>query len=172
MFTPEITTRIHIEMDTDNIDQAINLCNSDELLSDLPIIELLEETKSELTELKEPLGDAVSERLQYNQSKIISSKHFKTGMMANSVDISRDGEDWLVGDTASSVDGFPYPLAIDQGSKSHWVAPVTFNYLHWIEDGKNYFSKGHTVKGIDAEYFVDNSIDDTLYDIESAFKEL
>ena len=46
MFTPEITTRIHIEMDTDNIDQAINLCNSDEILSDLPISELLEETSS------------------------------------------------------------------------------------------------------------------------------
>lgn len=108
MFTPEITTRIHIDMNTDSIDQAINLCNSDEILSDLPISELLEETKSELTDLKEPLGDAVSERLQYNQSKIISSKHFKTGMMANSVDISRDGDDWLVGDTASSVDGFPW----------------------------------------------------------------
>ena len=172
MFTPEITTRIHIEMDTDNIDQAINLCNSDEILSDLPITELLEETKSELTELKEPLGDAVSERLQYNQSKIISSKHFKTGMMANSVDISRDGEDWLVGDTASSVDGFPYPLAIDQGSKSHWVAPVTFSYLHWTDTDGHHFSKGHMVRGIDAEYFVDNSIDDTLYDIDTAFKEL
>ena len=172
MFTPEITTRIHIEMDTDNIDQAINLCNSDEILSDLPINELLEETKSELTELKEPLGDAVSERLQYNQSKIISSKHFKTGMMANSVDISRDGEDWLVGDTASSVDGFPYPLAIDQGSKSHWVAPVTFSYLHWTDTDGHHFSKGHMVRGIDAEYFVDNSIDDTLYDIDTAFKEL
>ena len=63
MFTPEITTRIHIDMDTDNIDQAINLCNSDELLSDLGVSELLEEAKSELTELKEPLGEAVSERL-------------------------------------------------------------------------------------------------------------
>ena len=172
MFTPEITTRIHIEMDTDNIDQAINLCNSDEILSDLPISELLEETKSELTDLKEPLGDAVSERLQYNQSKIISSKHFKTGMMANSVDISRDGDDWLVGDTASSVDGFPYPLAIDQGSKSHWVAPATFSYLHWTDTDGHHFSKGHMVRGIDAEYFVDNSIDDTLYDIDTAFKEL
>lgn len=172
MFTPEITTRIHIDMNMDNIDQAINLCNSDELLSDLPISELLEETKSELTDLKEPLGDAVSERLQYNQSKIISSKHFKTGMMANSVDISRDGDDWLVGDTASSVDGFPYPLAIDQGSKSHWVAPVTFSYLHWTDTDGHHFSKGHMVRGINAEYFVDNSIDDTLYDIDTAFKEL
>ena len=172
MFTPEITTRIHIDMNTDSIDQAINLCNSDEILSDLPISELLEEAKSELTDLKEPLGDAVSERVQYNQSKIISSKHFKTGMMANSVDISRDGDDWLVGDTASSVNGFPYPLAIDQGSKSHWVAPVTFSYLHWTDTDGHHFSKGHMVRGIDAEYFVDNSIDDTLYDIDTAFKEL
>ena len=37
---------------------------------------------------------------------------------------------------------------------------------------RHYFSKGHMVSGIDAEYFVDNSIDDTLYDIETAFKEL
>ena len=93
-------------------------------------------------------------------------------MMANSVDISRDGDDWLVGDTASSVDGFPYPLAIDQGSKSHWVAPVTFSYLHWTDTDGHHFSKGHMVRGIDAEYFVDNSIDDTLYDIDTVFKEL
>ena len=93
-------------------------------------------------------------------------------MMANSVDISRDGEDWLVGDTASSVDRVGCRFTKKQGSKSHWVAPVTFNYLHWTENGEHYFSKGHMVSGIDAENFVDNSIDDTLYDIETAFKEL
>ena len=81
--------------------------------------------------------------------------------MANSVDVMHDGEGvYLVGNTAMSVDGFPYPLAIETGSVSHWVAPVTFDALHWNDKltGEDRFSKGHYVSGIKADPYVDYSI--------------
>ena len=106
-----------------------------------------------------------------NQENIIGSKHFITGAMSESVDISADGKDRLVGNTACSVDGFPYPLAIEKGTVSHWIEPITYDALHWVEGGTDYFSKGHMVSGINADPFVQASIDDTIYDIEQIVKD-
>ena len=95
------------------------------------------------------------------QSAIIKTKHYITGMMENSVDVMHDGDGvYLVGNTATSVDGFPYPLAIEEGTVSHWVEPVTFKALHWIDKktGEDRFSKGHYVSGIKADPYVDYSI--------------
>lgn len=166
MFIPEITTRVHVEVDTSELDNAINLVEGESILSELGLTEVLEEAKSSLNNLKEPLTDAVADRLKDNQENIISSKHYITGMMSQSVDKMSDGEDILVGDTASSVDGFPYPLAIEKGTKSHWVAPNTFHALHWTDSGGEYWSRGHMVSGIKADPFVEPSIQDTLDDID------
>ena len=67
-----------------------------------------------------------------------------------------------------SVDGFPYPLAIEEGTSSHWVAPVTFSALHWTDklSGEDRFSKGHVVSGIKPDPFVEPSINTTINDIE------
>lgn len=165
-FIPEITTRVHVEVDTSDLDNAINLIEGDSILSDLGLTDLLENTKSRLNQIKSPLTNAVADRLKDNQENIISSKHFKSGMMSQSVDKSTDGEDILVGNTASSVDGFPYPLAIEKGTKSHWIAPVTFDALHWTDKDGEYWSKGHMVSGIKPDPFVEPSIQDTLDDIE------
>ena len=165
-FIPEITTRVHVEVDTSDLDNAINLIEGDSILSDLGLTDLLENTKSRLNQIKSPLTNAVADRLKDNQENIISSKHFKSGMMSQSVDKSDDGEDILVGNTASSVDGFPYPLAIEKGTKSHWIAPVTFNALHWTDKDGEYWSRGHMVSGIKSDPFVEPSIQDTLDDIE------
>lgn len=165
-FIPEITTRVHVEVDTSELDNAINLIEGDSILSGLGLTDLLEDTKSRLNQIKSPLTTAVADRLKDNQENIISSKHFKSGMMSQSVDKSTDGEDILIGNTASSVDGFPYPLAIEKGTKSHWVAPVTYSALHWTDDGGEYWSRGHKVSGISPDPFVEPSIQDTLDDID------
>lgn len=165
-FIPEITTRVHVEVDTSDLDNAINLIEGDSILSGLGLTDLLEDTKSRLNQIKSPLTTAVADRLKDNQENIISSKHYKTGMMSQSVDKQGDGEDILVGNTASSVDGFPYPLAIEKGTKSHWVAPVTFDALHWTDGGGEYWSRGHMVSGIKPDPFVEPSIQDTLDDID------
>lgn len=166
-FIPELTTRVTVTIDTGELDNALSVINGDEILSEItPLADEIMDAKSTLESLKEPLGKAVSEGLQSNQEMIISAKHYKSGLMANSVDIMEDGDDFLVGNTAMSVDGFPYPLAIDKGSKDHWVAPVTFSALHWSKDGTDYFSKGHMVSGIQEDPFVEPSINQTLWDID------
>jgi hypothetical protein len=171
MFIDEITTRVSVKIVTDELDNAIDLCNSDDILSEIGLAEELEDAKSKLTGLQEPFAQAVAEGLSSFQENIISSKHYKSGMMSNSVDIADDGMDKLVGNTASSVDGFPYPLAIEKGTRAHWVAPVTYSALHW-GGTPGYFSKGHMVSGIEADPFVQPSIDDTIYAIDSIFDEV
>lgn len=165
-FIPEITTRVHVEVDTSELDNAISIVEGDSILSEMGLTQILEDTKSKLNKLKKPLTDAVSDRLKDNQENIISSKHYKLGMMSQSVDKQGDGEDVLVGNTASGVDGFPYPLAIEKGTKSHWVAPVTYSALHWTDSSGEYWSRGHMVSGIKPDPFVEPSIQDTLDDID------
>lgn len=172
MFIPEITTRVSVEIKTESLDSALDVIKSDDILSQLGLDEELEDMKSKLEDLQDPLVDAVAEGLSSFQEAIISSKHYITGMMSNSVDIFSDGEDRLVGNTAMSVDGFPYPLAIEKGTRSHWVAPITYSALHWTDGGGEHFSKGHMVSGIEADPFVEPSIDDTMYAIDSIVDEI
>ena len=167
-FIPELTTRVYVEVDSSDIDEAINRISGG-ILGGTSIVEELESTKNKLESLREPLAESVAKALSSNQENIISSKHYITGMMANSVDLTNDGGDYLVGNTAMSVDGFPYPLAIEKGTRSHWIAPKTASVLHW--DGDK-FSKGHMVSGINPDPFVDPSIDDTMYQIDSIVDEL
>ena len=165
-FIPELTTRVTVEVDTSDLDNAINIMSGG-ILGDTGIVEELESAKNKLEDIREPLAESVAEALSSNQENIISSKHYITGMMANSVDLTIDGEDYLVGNTAMSVDGFPYPLAIEKGTNSHWVSPNTFSALHWTDGGGEYWSKGHMVSGITADPFVEPSIDDTMHQIDS-----
>ena len=169
MFIPEITTTVAVKIDTNSLDEGIDLMNGSDVLSSVfgDVLEHLESKKGELEKIQDPLALAVSENLSSHQSQIISMKHKKTGMMANSVDITHDGDGvYLVGNTASSVDGFPYPLAIEQGTKAHWIQPVTFYTLHWKEGGQDRFSKGHMVSGIKADPYVQYSIDMTESSVE------
>lgn len=167
-FIPELTTRVHVEVDSSDIDEAINRISGG-ILGGTSIVEELESTKNKLEGLREPLAESVAKALSSNQENIISSKHYITGMMANSVDLTNDGGDYLVGNTAMSPDGFPYPLAIEKGTRSHWIAPKTASVLHW--DGDK-FSKGHRVSGIKPDPFVDPSIDDTMHQIDTIVDEL
>lgn len=169
MFIPEITTRVTVKTDTSEIDEAISKFAGDPILS--LVSEELEDRKKQLIDLEEPLADAVAEQLSSVQETIIATKHYVTGKMANSVDIEMDGRDRLVGNTASSVDGFPYPLGIEKGTSSHWVEPVTFSALHW-GGTPGFFSKGHMVSGIEADPYVDYSINETVDLIDSIFESL
>ena len=173
MFIPELTTRITVEIDTTGLDNALNLIESSDVLSDLTsLTDEINDRKNKLLDLRAPLGEAVADALSSNQENIISSKHYLTGMMSNSVDVMNDGEDFLVGNTASSIDGFPYPLAIEKGSRDHWIAPATFRALHWEDSSGEHWSKGHMVSGITADPFVEPSIEDTIYQIESILDEV
>lgn len=169
-FIPEITTRVSVKANTENLDNSIELMESSSILSQCfgEVIEYLQNSKTELSELEDPTANAVADTLSAWQSAIIKTKHYVTGMMANSVDVMKDGDGvYMVGNTAMSVDGFPYPLAIEEGTVSHYVAPVTFKALHWIQNGEDRFSKGHYVSGITADPYVDYSIDNTEDEVEA-----
>lgn len=165
-FIPDLTTRITVNVHSDSIDDAISR------MSQFPsIVEALENKKNQLEGLEQPVAEAVAEKLQSNQEMIISSKHYITGMMANSVDISQDGRDYLVGNTAHSVDGFPYPLAIETGRRE--VFPIDAKVLRWFEGGVGgtpVFAKHSS--SVDPDPFVEPSIDDTMYDIEQIINDL
>ena len=165
-FIPDLTTRITVNVHSESIDEAISR------MSQFPsIVEALENKKNQLDDLEQPVAEAVAEKLQSNQEMIISSKHYITGMMANSVDISQDGRDYLVGNTAHSVDGFPYPLAIETGRRE--VFPVEKKWLRWFEGGMiggtPIFAKHSS--SVDPDPFVQPSIDDTIYDIEGIVRD-
>jgi hypothetical protein len=171
-FIPDLTTRITVKVNADSIDEAINRVASDPYLSQISsITETLQNKKSQLESLEQPVAESVAERLQSNQEIIISTKHYITGMMANSVDISQDGRDYLVGNTAHSIDGFPYPLAIETGRRE--VFPVEKKWLRWFEGGivggTPIFAKRSG--SVDPDPFVQPSIDDTIYDIEEIVRE-
>ena len=166
MFIPEITTRVTTKVRADSIDEAINKIESDPYLSQCSsIMETLQNKKNQLEGLEEPVSRAVAERLSSNQETIISTKHYITGKMANSVDISQDGNDYLVGNTAVSVDGFPYPLAIENGRRA--VFPVEKKVLRLFSGGIGgtpIFSKYSGP--VAADPFVEPSINTTINDIE------
>lgn len=168
-FIPEITTTIKTTIDTDNLDDAIKSFDTTPLISQVfgDLETYCKRLKDELEQVKDPVSEAVADNLSSYQSQIISMKHYKTGMMMNSVDISHDGDGvYLVGNTATSVDGFPYPLAIEKGTRAHRVAPITYNALHFIDKGVEKWSKGHMVSGIRPDPYVQPSIDNTLRKIE------
>jgi hypothetical protein len=56
------------------------------------------------------------------------------------------------GNTVIIQDGVKYGKFLEFGTTAHFVAPVTKQYLSWIEKktGKRRFSKGHVVSGIEA----------------------
>ena len=160
MFIPEITTTVSVEADTKDLEESINLMQSNEIMSECftDIIEYLEGKLEETNELVDPTAEAVAESLSAYQSAIIKTKHYATGMMANSVDVMKDGEGvYLVGNTATSVDGFPYPLAIETGRRE--VYPINAKALRWF-DGGDYGSPIFAKKSsaVKEDPFVDYSI--------------
>lgn len=174
-FIPEITTTISVEAHTEPLQECLDIMNGSEILSTCfsEISDYIQNCKDETEQLIDPVAEATAESLSAYQSQIISTKHKVTGMMMNSVDVMKDGDGvYLVGNTATSVDGFPYPLAIEQGTQAHWVAPVTFSALHWTKGGTDYFSKGHMVSGITADPFVDYSIQNLKDNIEEILNPL
>lgn len=165
-FTPDLQTRVTVKVHSENIDNAISRLEADPYLSQCgSIMEVLNDKKEQLQSKEQPIAEAIAERLKSNQEIIISTKHFITGEMAGNVEIMSDGSDYIVGNTATSVDGFPYPLAIEKGRRA--VYPVEKKVLRWFEGGIGgtpVYSKYSSA--VPADPFIEPSINQTLTDIE------
>ena len=92
-----------------------------------------------------------------------------------------------------SEKGFDVALAVEKGTKDHWIFPkgtrlvgsVTVSAfggikkklkiehgehsLHWIENGKSFFSKGHKVSGILALKIIENTVKDKKEELQKQF---
>lgn len=165
-FIPDLQTRVTVNIHLEELDNAKALLESNPYLSQIPsFINWINETENKLNAKKQPLTEAIAKRLQSNQEIIISIKHFITGEMAGNVEIMSDGSDYIVGNTATSVDGFPYPLAIEKGRRA--VYPVEKKVLRWFEGGIGgtpVYSKYSSA--VPADPFIEPSINQTLTDIE------
>lgn len=171
-FIPEITTRVTINTDFKSFDKSLELIASDEILSKCftEAIEHLGEKRKELESQSDALAYRVSEYLSSFQSQIIAMKKVDTGMAKNSVDIMKESlSSYLVGNTATSVEGFPYPLAIEKGRKE--VRPIDARALRWWDKdtGEIVFSKKS--KAVAPYPFVDGSIRKTEGKVSEAVDE-
>lgn len=167
-FIPDITTTITVNVHSDQLDEALNQVQSNQYLSQIDdLVEKLQEKKSKLESLKEPVAYAVAEALQSNQEEIISTKHFITGRMVGSVEISSEGDGYQVGNTATSDEGFPYPLAINNGRRGGYeVRPVRAKALHWYGKSGEVFAKVSHPGPYGGDPYVQYSINETISQIE------
>lgn len=173
-FIPEITTTVKVEHNAADLDKAIEMLESDEIMSFCfsEVITKLQDTKGRLNPATDEMALAVSESLSSHQEEIISMKHNFTGMMMSSVDITKDGNaQYLVGNTATSIDGFPYPLAIETGRRE--VYPVERKWLRWWTEpyfsGDVVFAKRSSA--VEPDPFVEPSINLTLSTLDDIVNE-
>lgn len=54
---------------------------------------------------------------------------------------------------------------LNHGTRTHYVAPVRAQALHWVEGGQHFFSKGHVVSGILGAFFAEKA-DKIIADFE------
>lgn len=177
MFIPELKTTWNITVNDTELEDTIGFIESDPILSICgdEALNQLQLAKSELEAVNDELADIAGERQQsYQEQYIEMNTSIDTGLMHDTIMVDNEGNGVRsVGPTAYSLEGFPYPMCIENGSKDHWVAPKTAKALHWIEDGEHRFSKGHMVSGIKARPFVEPSQSSTMEDLEQlVFDEL
>lgn len=173
-FIPDLQTRVTVNIHLEELDNAKALLESNPYLSQIPsFINWINDTENKLNAKKQPLTEAIAKRLQSNQENIISTKHYITGKMVNSVELMSDGDDYLVGNTATSIDGFPYPLAIEKGRRGGYeVRPVNAKALHWVsKSGEEVVAKVSHPKAYAGDPFVEHSINQTVADIEEIVNE-
>lgn len=173
-FIPQITTRVSVIPHLESLDEGLEIIDGSEILSECftEVREHLLNVRSELDETKDPLAERLANILSDTQGEIIGMKHDFSGMMKNSVDVMKDGDgEYLVGNTAMSVDGFPYPLAIETGRRE--VRPVEAKVLRWWTEpnfsGDIVFAKRSG--SVKADPYVDYSVELAMGFVEDTVDE-
>lgn len=68
----------------------------------------------------------------------------KTGQFRAGIHTTQKGNEVTISDSVE------YGKYLEWGTTTHFVRPTKKKALHWKQDGKDRFSKGHIVKGIKA----------------------
>jgi len=56
----------------------------------------------------------------------------------------------------------PLGIYFEEGTKDHWIEPVEKEALHWVQDGKSFFSKGHEVSGIQPKWIMRDMVENSM----------
>ena len=165
---PELETTIQVNIiNADRLNQSINLAESIEGFNDLT--NYLQELQGDLSKIRTQVAQMAGDKLIEAERNNIQH-HYKTGKMSGSIDKFPNGEgSVIVGTTAHSETGFPYPLTIEFGRKE--VRPVNRKFLHWIDSaGNDVFSKRS--RAVKADPYVDKSIEQAWGPIESEIENM
>lgn len=160
---PELETIITVNIkNADRLDKSIGLAKGIEGADDLT--SYLTELKSELNNIRTPVAEMAADELITSERDAMRH-HNKTGKMSQSIDKYPNGEgSYIVGTSAHSDKGFPYPMSIETGRKE--VRPINpgVKFLHWVDDGQHIFAKKS--RATDADPYVDKGISNAWRRIE------
>lgn len=129
------------------------------------LTDTLNELQSELDKIRTPVAQMAANELQKSERNAMQH-HNKTRKMWSSIDYIPNGEgSFIVGATAHSDNGFPYPLSIENGRRE--VRPVNpgVKFLHWVDNGQNIFAKRS--RAVKADPYVQKGIDNSWGPIEA-----
>lgn len=133
----ELDIGIEVELDTTDLDNAINIVGNNEYFADI-LTDELEQLKEELNQNSDELAEQLAEKGKSLQQLAIGMNGtIASGALFNSIELEADGERrYLVGTTINHF----YPLVVEKGRGA--VVPVRAKVLHFFtQSGDEVFTK-------------------------------
>ena len=119
------------------------------------------------TDLQETLLKNVQPHTQGHDSKLERNVYAKK--IDDGVEAGIRDEGMLVRWNGLSIN---YATFVNSGTDDHDIAPKNKKALRWVGgNGRNFFSKGHRVKGIKASHFIENTAQETFSRLDKMFTE-
>lgn len=133
----ELDIGVEVELDTSDLDDAINIVSNSEYFSDV-LGDELEKLKDDLNKNSDELAEQLAEKgKSFQQLAIGVNGTIASGNLLNSIEVESDGERrYLVG---TIIEHF-YPLVIEKGRGA--VVPVRAKVLHFFtQSGDEVFTR-------------------------------
>ena len=128
---------IGVELDTTDLDNAINIVGNNEYFADI-LSDELEQLKEELNQNSDKLAEDLAEKAKsFQQLAIGMNGTIASGALLNSIELEADGERrYLVGTTINHF----YPLVVEKGRGA--VVPVRAKVLRFFtQSGDEVFTR-------------------------------
>lgn len=127
----DLETRIKIEMKTDQIDSAINLCKSNSLFGEIG--DMISEFKENVTNAaQEGLREAAEDNQDLQTMFITINKSIVKGGLIQSIVVNEESET-----SFTIVPEADYANIVENGREE--VHPVSARVLHWVDYGEDIF---------------------------------
>lgn len=135
-FAEDISTILRVNINTDSLNDALNMIRDDENLS--LFTDLIDDIQMRIDETKQVEGfvaDALSHQLSMYQQEL-TRHHYQTGMMFNSFDVLEDSENSrIITNTAvNPFNNFPYPVIFETGSKNYGGDPYVQDSIEALDE--------------------------------------